>query len=133
MEREDAELAKADRVLIVLKWLARETGVRYASSSQELNDVVFGAFWKTPPARRVVCQAEIDFAYQAAMSNFGQYAEQEVSPVPCPMCQDRVRLSRRENDFTCRACRWSALDGTFGATFVAGIAEAVFADTGDQE
>ena len=118
-ERENAELENADSIFTALKWLARETGAGYEDSPEELNDAVFDPFWKTMPDRKIVRQAEIDVAYQATISAFEQYTEEEVSPYPAPSARTKTTAAAAETDFTCRACGWQAPDGAFGAIFLA--------------
>ena len=119
---QEAELDEA--IFTALKWLARQTGAGYDSSPDELNEVVFGAFWEAmPEKRRDITQARLDVASEAALAAFAKYTGEVVSPIACPECGDEDSRSRSGNNFSCRKCGWAAPEGAFGAIHIASQAQ----------
>ena len=117
-ERDRAELEAADRTFTAMKWLARETGAGYENSPEELNSVVYGAFWDAMPETGEPTQEQVDEAFRAGIRAFEEYTGTPSIPAACPSCGDQDRRSRSGNDFTCRACGWTAVSGTFGAVYI---------------
>ena len=112
-----------DNTFTALKWLARQTGAGCRGAPEDINDVVFGEFWKALSNKRVLGEAAIDVAYQAALLAYQRYTGVEVEPVPCPECGHKDLASRRRNDFLCRNCGWKAQPGSFGAAHIVSLAD----------
>ena len=119
MEKEQNELHIDDLIFTEIKWLTRQTGVRYAGSDDELYEIVFGTFEELLGSADNLTDENVAAASQAALRAFTKHTGRQPAIAPCPRCQNRNPESRRSNDFNCLQCGWTTPPGTFGAVFIA--------------